>query len=44
MKKDDAPVRLLQSINKNKKFSGLWRSIDEYRDRERNTYTGYICF
>ena len=43
MKKDDAPVRLLQSINKNKKFSGLWRSIDEYRDRERNNWPAW-CF
>ncbi|WP_165068015.1 hypothetical protein [Desulfovibrio sp. ZJ200] len=43
MEKDNAPIRLLQSINKNKKFSRLWREIDEYRDRERNNWPAW-CF
>ncbi|WP_165072991.1 hypothetical protein [Desulfovibrio sp. ZJ200] len=43
MEKDNAPIRLLQSINKNKKFSWLWRETDEYRDLERNNWPAW-CF
>jgi len=43
MKEDVAPVRLLRSINKNKKFDGLWREIDRYRGENKDSWPAW-CF
>jgi len=43
MKYDIAPVRLLQSINKNEKFDGLWREIDKYRELYKDNWPAW-CF
>lgn len=43
MKEDIAPVRLLRSINKNKKFDGLWREIDRYRSDNKDSWPAW-CF
>ena len=38
-----APVRLLQAINKNSKWDGLWKKIDDYRHAERKNWPAW-CF
>ena len=43
MNDDIAPVRLLRLINKNKKFDGLWRDVDEYRRHFKDKWPAW-CF
>lgn len=43
MNDDIAPIRLLRSINKNKKFDGLWREVDEYRRKFKDKWPAW-CF
>ena len=43
MNDDIAPVRLLRSINKNKKFNWLWRDVDEYRRKFKDKWPAW-CF